>query len=668
MKKKNRLKRRTTMWLTLLTFAIVSLSVTSLSGKEAIAASRGIAQGYEDVLSGDRIINVEVTIADEDWRSILASPLEKEYKSVSVNIDGSVIDNVGFSTKGNLTLRSVANMTDSDRYSFRLKFNKYEKTQNWLGLDKMVLNNNYSDPSYLREYLHYEALRTIGLDAPLTVFVNLFVNGDLYGFYTGVESVDGSYLARNVGADYEEGVLYDTESGSTLKYAENSDYETITRDLGIKDDKASLKNFIKVLNEMPDGEKGDIESVLDVDSALKYIAGNAVLGNYDSYNGSMAQNYMLYGDAAGKFTVIPWDFNMSFNGFTGVGRGGNTGSTNPNTNAVTAAVDLPVLGIRMEDAPMINNLLKVAEYKERYLGYVEQLVDYLEKIENRINELGQLIRPYVEADPTRFYAMEQFDANLAYSSTEGSNMGGMGGMGGMTPPDGMAFPEGMTPPDGRTPPSGITFPEGMTPPTESDGANSTGNRQERPGGGPFGMPGGNGGGQFGGNGGIMAAGSIKTFALDRLANLQEQLGRAVTPLPETSATPGGTEATTAPGEIKVVLDGKTIVFGDQKPVTQNSRVLIPVYGVFESLGAELVWNAKTRTVTVNGGTGNTAIVLPIGGNTATVNGEKVTLDVPAQIVNSRTLVPVRFVAEALGLNVSWDSSSLTVNLIANNQA
>ena len=55
---------------------------------------------------------------------------------------------------------------------------------------------------------------------------------------------------------------------------------------------------------MPEGEKGDIESVLNVDSALKYIAANTVLGNYDSYNGNMAQNYYLYGQD-GNFTVIP---------------------------------------------------------------------------------------------------------------------------------------------------------------------------------------------------------------------------------------------------------------------------------------------------------------------------------------------------------------------------
>lgn len=102
-------------------------------------------------------------------------------------------------------------MTDSDRYSFRLKFDKYDKKQTLLGLDKMVLNNNFSDPSYIREYLHYEALRSVGVDAPLTVFTNLYINGELYGFYVGVEAIDDSYLERTYGENYDDGVLYDTE-------------------------------------------------------------------------------------------------------------------------------------------------------------------------------------------------------------------------------------------------------------------------------------------------------------------------------------------------------------------------------------------------------------------------------------------------------------------------
>ncbi|WP_418040540.1 CotH kinase family protein [Paenibacillus xylanilyticus] len=628
----------------------------------ATTTSTGIAQAYESLFQTDNVIDINVTIDDADWESMLESPLDKDYKKVSVEVDGNKLDNVGFSTKGNLTLKSVASMEDSDRYSFRLKFDKYDKTQTLLGLDKMVLNNNYADPSYMREVLHYEALRSIGMDVPMTNYVNLYVNGELVGFYTGVEAVDDSYLERNYGEDYEDGVLYDTDERSYLQYEEGSDYSTLTEDLGTDENKSKLKNFIKTLNDMPEGEKGDIESVLDVDSALQYIAGNMVFGNYDSYNGDKGHNYMLYSDADGKFTVVPWDFNMSFNGYSGGGGRGTTttGSTTTNTNATNVSVDEPVLGISMENVPMINNLLAVPEYKEKYLSYVNELTDYLEGIQDRITELADVIRPYVEADPTKFYTTEQFESNIAYSANADA-AGGMGGtppegFEGMTPPEGM---EGMTPPEGF---EGMTPPDGTTPPSQPDGtsgtestdaAGSTGNTQTRP------------GGNFGGGGGMgsMAAGSLTTFALNRLANLQEQLGREVTPLPETTEDAGSensSETGATDQTISVTLDGQAISFPDQDPLEQSGRVMVPVNAILEALGAEVTWDktAKTVTAVLNDQT----LVLQIGSSTATVNGETIDIDAPAIIQNSRTLVPVRFISEGLGLTVDWDQAAAQVSL------
>lgn len=628
----------------------------------ATTTSTGITQAYESLFQTDNVIDINVTIDDADWESMLESPLDKDYKKVSVEVDGNKLDNVGFSTKGNLTLKSVASMEDSDRYSFRLKFDKYDKTQSLLGLDKMVLNNNYADPSYMREVLHYEALRSIGMDVPMTNYVNLYVNGELVGFYTGVEAVDDSYLERNYGEDYEDGVLYDTDERSYLQYEEGSDYSTLTEDLGTDENKTKLKNFIKTLNDMPEGEKGDIESVLDVDSALQYIAGNMVFGNYDSYNGDKGHNYMLYSDADGKFTVVPWDFNMSFNGYSGGGGRGTTttGSTTTNTNATNVSVDEPVLGISMENVPMINNLLAVPEYKEKYLSYVNELTDYLEGIQDRITELADVIRPYVEADPTKFYTTEQFESNIAYSANADA-AGGMGGtppegFEGMTPPEGM---EGMTPPEGF---EGMTPPDGTTPPSQPDGtsgteptdaAGSTGNTQARP------------GGNFGGGGGMgsMAAGSLTTFALNRLANLQEQLGREVTPLPETTEGAGSetsSETGTTDQNIAVTLDGQAISFPDQDPLEQSGRVMVPVNAILEALGAEVTWDktAKTVTAVLNDQT----LVLQIGSSTATVNGETLDIDAPAIILNSRTLVPVRFISEGLGLTVDWDQTAAQVSL------
>lgn len=360
------------------------------------------AADYESIFKKDSVIDIKINIAEEDWKAIIDEPLKEEYKSADITVNGTTVNNVGFRTKGNLTLRSVASST-SDRYSFRIKMNEYVQGQKLLGLDEFVINNMYSDPSYLREYLSYEALREIGANVPEAVFANIYINDKLFGFYLCVEAIDDSYLERSFGNN--DGSLYKQEQGSTLQYSANSNYDKSELKNGDDETKADLKNFIKVLNEMPQGQKGDIEKVLDVDSALKYIAANTVLGNYDSYNGSTSHNYYLYGQE-GKFTVLPWDFNMSIAGFS-MGGGDQT----------TIPIDEPVFGANIKNLPLINNLLAVEEYKTKYHGYVEELVAYLEKFESRVTKVSDIIRPYVEKDPTKFYTMEQFEASIKYSET-----------------------------------------------------------------------------------------------------------------------------------------------------------------------------------------------------------------------------------------------------------
>ncbi|WP_408626315.1 copper amine oxidase N-terminal domain-containing protein [Anaerosolibacter carboniphilus] len=90
----------------------------------------------------------------------------------------------------------------------------------------------------------------------------------------------------------------------------------------------------------------------------------------------------------------------------------------------------------------------------------------------------------------------------------------------------------------------------------------------------------------------------------------------------------------------------------------NNRTLVPLRAIFEALGAEIKWDGATETVT--GIKGETIVELKIGSNVAKLNGKDLNLDVPATIVNKRTLVPARFIAECLGAKVDWESSSRTV--------
>ncbi|WP_405078807.1 copper amine oxidase N-terminal domain-containing protein [Paenibacillus chitinolyticus] len=110
-------------------------------------------------------------------------------------------------------------------------------------------------------------------------------------------------------------------------------------------------------------------------------------------------------------------------------------------------------------------------------------------------------------------------------------------------------------------------------------------------------------------------------------------------------------------EIQVTIDGQTQRF-EQPPVIVEGNTLVPLRAIFEKLGATILWNEKEQSVTAQ--KGGTAIYLKIGSKSAAVNGASKELEVPAQLVNEHTMVPVRFISEALGADVKWEPVSQTV--------
>lgn len=116
-------------------------------------------------------------------------------------------------------------------------------------------------------------------------------------------------------------------------------------------------------------------------------------------------------------------------------------------------------------------------------------------------------------------------------------------------------------------------------------------------------------------------------------------------------------------EIAVNLNSKYLVFNDDsKPFVENGRTLVPFRAIFEALGCTVSWNGDMQTAI--GNRDNVSISLPVGNQLAEVSGESVYLDQPAVLSNSRVMVPIRFVAESLGATVGWDAESKTVIISA----
>jgi hypothetical protein len=115
-------------------------------------------------------------------------------------------------------------------------------------------------------------------------------------------------------------------------------------------------------------------------------------------------------------------------------------------------------------------------------------------------------------------------------------------------------------------------------------------------------------------------------------------------------------ASVAENNVTVVIDGQVQAF-PQPAVTINDSTMVPMRAIFEKLGAEIKWNGETRTVTAT--KGNTVIILTLDRDIAIINGNPVKLTAKAQSINGNTMVPLRFVSEALGAAVKWDDSTRT---------
>ncbi|WP_166246198.1 stalk domain-containing protein [Paenibacillus turpanensis] len=112
-------------------------------------------------------------------------------------------------------------------------------------------------------------------------------------------------------------------------------------------------------------------------------------------------------------------------------------------------------------------------------------------------------------------------------------------------------------------------------------------------------------------------------------------------------------------EIRVDIDGAAQQYA-QPPAVVNGRTLAPVRSIFEALGAKVTYDASTQTVT--GTKGATVVTMRIGDSRAAVNGQEVTLEQPPELIDNRTMAPVRFVGEAFGGKVTWNAAEYKVEI------
>ena len=383
---------------------------------------------YEDKLFDHSYVHeMNVEISEADWSDLLKNPTQKTKYQVNVTIDGEVINDVSFATKGNSSLSTLAS-SKSNKYSFKINFGYYVDGQKYNGLKKLSLNNMYIDATCMKDYICYEIMKAAGVESPLTSYCILKINGEIFGLYLAIEEEGKSYLKRT---GNEDGAIYKPEitndgfntggggnrggSGGGRGTSSSSDDPVYLK--YIDDEISSYPNIfdnaevtvteeqeLKVIAALKALSEGNIESALNVDEILRYFAAHNFVVNKDSYTGNRGHNYYLL-ENNGLLSMLPWDYNEAF------GAHGLSNNSEVNT-VINWGIDSPLDNCSEADRPMWTWITGNEQYLNQYHEIFSGLLsDYFESglCAEEIDRVHDLIRSYVEEDPNSFYTAEEFD-------------------------------------------------------------------------------------------------------------------------------------------------------------------------------------------------------------------------------------------------------------------
>lgn len=187
---------------------IIIVLPKSLSSTAYIEQPNYVTTIFDD----DKVIDINIEMDETAWQEMLDNAVAEEYVAANITVNGTTYNNVAIRPKGNSSLSQLVMDDSTDRYSFKIKFDEYVDGQTLDGLSKLVLNNNMSDATYMKEYLSYKLLDSLGVPTPECAYANITVNGEDWGLYLAVEPIEEEFIERNYGST--DGNLYKPESDS----------------------------------------------------------------------------------------------------------------------------------------------------------------------------------------------------------------------------------------------------------------------------------------------------------------------------------------------------------------------------------------------------------------------------------------------------------------------
>jgi hypothetical protein len=279
---------------------------------QACGASDPTAPAADDLFAPDHLIQVEVTMAPEDWHAMrishrvagenFAQIVENpyEYYPADVVIDGQEIKSVGIRKKG------FFGSAISTRPSMKLKMDKYVDDQAFNGRGMLTFNNNNQDPTQAQSFLVYKFMNEAGVNSPRSNFARIVVNGEDLGIYTHVESVRKPFIERLFGES--AGDLYEGYAGDFT----SDDFNRIVHKFGPDEEGARLQQLYDLLQSPEPVPLEEIEKLVDLEAFIRLWASEVLIGHWDGYASNRNNYYMYRHPDSDRFYFTPWGPDSAF--------------------------------------------------------------------------------------------------------------------------------------------------------------------------------------------------------------------------------------------------------------------------------------------------------------------------------------------------------------------
>lgn len=351
----------------------------------AFAASGvGSAHGadYDWMFETGEITEIDLGIPPASREALANDP--DEYVDGTFAITGTGGQNFGpvpveVRLKGSSSFRTL-----EGKAAFKLKFAK--PVRPW-GLKKMTLNNMVQDPSKVHEALAYEVFRAMGVPASRTGYANVSVNGEPFGLYLNLETLDDQSMERWFSST---GHLYEGEAGADLTPDRIRYFEV---DEGDEEDTSDLDDLVEVAGSDPSVWLAAVEPHADLDQMTRMWAVETMLGQYDGYLYN-TNNFYLHSDEDGRFSMLPSGLDQTFR-----------------WNFEFFLEDQ----LAHPRSILFRQCLAVADCRSRYADALVDAAAVIRELQiaGMAEDLYETVRPSLEADPRKEQPLSESDDAIA---------------------------------------------------------------------------------------------------------------------------------------------------------------------------------------------------------------------------------------------------------------